>query len=91
MSGDKEFKDSLLWAETIVQERQHNTKKKVDATSNLKIALYVLVAVAVILLLIYIIHRAYKIPDPPSILDEVKDMTNQINPSDVGGFSSDDS
>ena len=73
-----------------MQECQNNTKKKADTTSNLKIALYILVAIVIILVLIYIIHRAYKIPDPPSILDEVKDMTNQINPSDVGGFSSDD-
>jgi len=83
MGDDSDFRDSLLWAESVVQDRQHNTKKKQETTSNLKIALYFFGAIVVLCVLYYIINRAYSTPDPMSILDEVKNMTNQLHASGV--------
>lgn len=83
MSDDSDFRDSLLWAESVVQDRQHNTKKKQETTSNLKIALYFFGIIVIICLLYYIINRAYNTPDPISILDEVRNMTNQLDASGV--------
>ncbi len=86
MASDEELRENLLWAETIVQDRQNNTKQRADTTGKLKVALYIFCAVIIIIALIYILHRAYKIPEPPSILDEVRDMTNQTIPSDIDCF-----
>lgn len=87
MSNDRELTDALMWAEAINRERQGNIKRKANNTSTLKIALYIFCAAIFILVVIYIINRAYKIPDPPSILEEVNKMTNQIQASGVDGFS----
>lgn len=83
MPEDVDFKNGLLWAESIIQKRQHSVERHQNTTSNLKIALYVAGAIVVIGILIYIIQRAYKVPDPPSILDEVKNMIYQVTHVDV--------
>lgn len=77
MPEDADFKNGLLWAESIIQQRQHSVKQQQTTTSNLKIALYVAGAIVIIGILIYIIQRAYRVPDPLSILDEVKSMISQ--------------
>lgn len=75
---DKEIKDALMWAERITQNKQLGAQKKKDTVSNLKMAIYIMAIIAIIGIVCYIVYRAYRIPDPPSILQEVNNMINHI-------------
>lgn len=86
MSENADFQKAQVWAERIIQERQHNVRRRQTTISNLQIAMYVIGAIIIILVLGYILRRGYMTPDPPSILDEIKSLTNQI---DASGMISD--
>jgi cell division protein FtsL len=78
MATDEEYQNSLLWVEKITQKRQKESTTKEAKINKIRNIVYVAIVLAIICVVAYIIYRAYSVDDPPSILDEVRNMSNQI-------------
>lgn len=74
---EEEWNKVKSWAEKILKGREEGKKKSVDKITTLKhIALIVVIALMA-LALIYIIYRAYTVPEPKSLEQEVSEMIEQ--------------
>ena len=80
MASEEEIDRTRAYADKILNRRNEVAKKSEDTQGKIKLILYIIAALVVIGIIVYIIYQAYSVPEPPDILTEIKQFINQIPP-----------
>ncbi|MGZ5501322.1 MAG: hypothetical protein ACXWEW_09265 [Nitrososphaeraceae archaeon] len=73
-NNDEEWDKVKLWAEKITKIKDEEKKKTTNTISTLKYIIILIVIVSIALGLIYIVYRAYTVPEPLTLQQEVSKM-----------------
>lgn len=75
--NNEEWEKIRKWAAEVEKKSQEKVKIQTDKISTLKYIAVIVIIVLFSLCLTYILYRAYTIPDPKSLDQEVSEMIHQ--------------
>lgn len=72
--AEEEWQKIVKWATKIVNAKNEEKKKTNNTVATLKYVALVVIIVLTALALVYIVYRAYTIPEPKTLNQEVNEM-----------------